>query len=270
MFHYYRSQGKACMFVLPIIQARTNSSRLPGKILKPFSSGLNTIDYVIRAVRAAGLDRLALATTDSLNDDALANRYGKEILVFRGSESDVLSRYVELIRQHRPDYVIRICADNPLLFVDGIRYLIDQIASNPEERYLSFSVWGKPAIKTPLGIFVELVKAEALLEAARAPTSLDREHVTIGLYEAGRKGFKLFDFEKQFFPMPENLRLTMDTVVDFDNIDAILRRFPEMKVVDRAALEKIVEFVTGSGLMEGMRAESAKAINTKNYTAGRR
>ena len=256
------------MFVLPIIQARTNSSRLPGKILKPFSTGLNTIDYVACALKAAGLDRIVLATTDQLADDLLAKTYQDRLQVYRGSENNVLSRYTDVICKYQPDYVVRICADNPLLLEDGIRYLLDQIPANPRMSYLSFALHAKPSMKLPFGIFAELIKAQALLDVAKSPTQLEVEHVTISLYDPGRNDFKLFDFEKVFFPVPADLRFTIDTQTDFDNVEAVLKKFPDMKFVDAPTLKRIVEFVSTSEMIETMRLESSKSINSKNYSAG--
>ena len=44
--------------------------------------------------------------------------------VFRGSESDVLSRFTMAARQFKADIVVRICADNPLVSPDCIDQLI--------------------------------------------------------------------------------------------------------------------------------------------------
>ena len=57
-----------------IIQARTGSTRLPGKILLPFYGEKRIIDIQIEAIRAAcpGM-RIVLATTTRRQDNVLAD-----------------------------------------------------------------------------------------------------------------------------------------------------------------------------------------------------
>ena len=84
------------MKVIIIIQARMGSTRLPGKILMTIKDK-PLIGYVIDAVEnIPGVDEVILATTNHPKDNPLS-RYGQTrgITVFRGSEGDVLDRYIE-------------------------------------------------------------------------------------------------------------------------------------------------------------------------------
>ena len=80
--------------IVAIVQARTGSTRLPGKVLEELC-GTPVLAHVLNRVAAArGLDEVVVATTDLDRDDRvveIATR--QDVPCFRGSEDDVLSRY---------------------------------------------------------------------------------------------------------------------------------------------------------------------------------
>ena len=80
--------------VVAIVQARMNSSRLPGKVMMKLG-GKPAIQHIVERLRQSRLiDRVIVATTDTASDDGLANFCENEIKcsIFRGSETDVLDR----------------------------------------------------------------------------------------------------------------------------------------------------------------------------------
>jgi len=104
------------MKVVAIIQARMGSTRLPGKVLMQLA-GVPVIQMVYnRASQIPLLNNVILATTTSKLDDKLAEYCLKEkIPVFRGSEEDVLDRYIQAGIQYEADIVIRLTADCPFI-----------------------------------------------------------------------------------------------------------------------------------------------------------
>jgi len=110
---------------LNIIQCRFNSSRLPGKALYPLA-GIPMLVFLIRRLKQADLPgTLVLATTKRRDDDIIAV-WGQmeDVPVVRGSDEDVLSRYLKCLALYPSRFVIRITADNPL--TDP--YLISQVS----------------------------------------------------------------------------------------------------------------------------------------------
>lgn len=263
--HVLKFETGTYMLILPIIQARSNSSRLPGKITKSFSNNYNALDYIIYTLRSLSLDPI-LATTINKADDLMVLQYQEKARIFRGSENDVLSRFTSIIEKYHPRYVLRICADNPFLLKDGIAFLIEQACNNPDISYLSFSMWGKPAMKVSLGIFAELVKSDALLLRGTSLDPLDREHVTINLYSENASNFTLFPFEKFFYSIPQDIRLTMDTPEDFQYINQIITDLKLDPPCDKKKFLEVIEYIIKNQMLEKMRAENMKTINSKNYT----
>lgn len=207
-----------------IIQARTGSTRLPGKILLPFYGEKRIIDIQIEAIRAAcpGM-RMVLATTTCRQDDVLADvAREKNIDCYRGSENDVLARFIGAAEQFGINRLIRVCSDNPFIRADSFRPLFEAHDRQPAD-YVAFG-WpdGRPTIKSHIGLFAELTTLGALRRVASlTDEQLYHEHVTIYLYTHPDA------FSVRLLPLPvelegrQDLRFTLDTTDDF-NLLAIL------------------------------------------------
>lgn len=204
-----------------IIQARMGSSRLPGKVLAEIE-GQPILDWVFyrcrRSVNAAGV---ILATTDMPADDpleSLARR--RKVPVFRGSEHDVLRRYVEAAVAFRVDSVIRITADCPLIDPEIIDQAIDAyMAVSADYLYIE----GYP---NGLGA-AEVLSVAALHRAYRATKPSDiyyREHVMT--YLTSNPG----EFSLCIKKAPSNLfwpelRLCVDEPLDLELVRFVCRQF---------------------------------------------
>lgn len=159
-----------------IAQARTGSSRLPGKVLKPIGKDTVLAHVVRRAAAIRGADTVCIATSTLAADDAVAaeaTRCG--VAVFRGDERDVLLRYRDAARQLDAQTILRITCDCPLLDPDVCGDLLD-LFRREEVDYASnvdTATW-------PHGLDCEVFSREVLEHAAAAATSADeREHVTL-------------------------------------------------------------------------------------------
>ena len=104
------------MKTVAIIQARLGSQRLPGKVLRQIC-GKPMIERVHQRVqRCESIDQTVVAISDSDADDPLAEYcQSKAWNVVRGSENDVLSRYVLAAETFQADRVVRITSDCPLI-----------------------------------------------------------------------------------------------------------------------------------------------------------
>ncbi|MBI2025350.1 hypothetical protein HYT04_00985, partial [Candidatus Kaiserbacteria bacterium] len=96
-----------------IIQARMGSSRLPGKILKPYVGGYAVLEWIIERARlSTRAERVVVATTTNQKDDATEDacrRIGCDFV--RGSEDDVLARFADAARAYPSDVILQINAD---------------------------------------------------------------------------------------------------------------------------------------------------------------
>lgn len=202
-----------------IIQARTGSTRLPQKMILPFYENEGVFSLILKRLTSIiKKENIILATSTNVNNDVLediAKSYG--VNCFRGSEDDVLQRFIDAATQFNATKLIRVCADNPFLDLDYLNFLLQNFNENDCD-YMSFLTSnGTPTIKTHYGFWAEAVTLNAL-EKVQTMTneSLYHEHVTNFIYSNPN------DFNIKFFNIPEeinrhdDIRLTIDTKIDFD------------------------------------------------------
>lgn len=200
-----------------IIQARTGATRMPNKTILPFYNGKGILELLIERLMLLDINiPLIVATTTNKNDDKIATLVSRldNVHIFRGSENNVLKRYINAAIENGIDKIIRICADNPFLDIYELEILINQFSAF-ETDYLGFEVANKPSIKTHYGFWAEAVNLEALLKiSAFTNEKIFLEHVTNFVYENKDK-FNV-DFIKVNKLLPNYLRLTLDTYDDFE------------------------------------------------------
>jgi len=111
--------------VVALIQARMGSARLPCKMMLHLR-GLPVIDWVVQRTAVSRLlDRMIVAVSDNPLDDPLVQHLeSRGTQVFRGPEDDVLRRFRLAAEQAGAAHVVRICADNPLIWGGEIDTLI--------------------------------------------------------------------------------------------------------------------------------------------------
>jgi spore coat polysaccharide biosynthesis protein SpsF len=190
-----------------ILQARIDSSRLPGKSLLPLG-GKPLVFRVMEALNNVPADiRILACPQDSYSTFAqIAKEAGFQI--FSGPKEDVLERYCQVIKKYSISRVIRATGDNPFVFVDAATSLnIDASAINAD--YSGY-------IDLPHGAGVEAVCASALIRASQEATlPSEREHVCPYLYNHP----ELFKLHRPIAPLLwqfPKIRLTVDTQDDYD------------------------------------------------------
>ena len=102
-----------------IIQARTSSTRLPGKVLLelPYGSGITVLQQVIRRLKQSKkIDTIVVATTEDKADDAIVDIASREsVSSFRGSKENVLERYYLAAKSFGLETIVRITSDCPCI-----------------------------------------------------------------------------------------------------------------------------------------------------------
>lgn len=158
-----------------VLQARTNSSRLPGKVLL-YMVGMPIV--VLAAKRAGNTGRsVIVATSDQKTDDALAQVLKKfNVSCFRGNLDNTLSRIVLALENYPDDTkVFRLTADN--VIPDGA--LLDEIERDFVEQNMDYLCCNGEQSGLPYGISVELTKLKHLRDALiETSDPFDLEHVT--------------------------------------------------------------------------------------------
>ena len=161
-----------------IIQARMGSTRLPGKVLMDLNGKPLVVRLYDELKKNSHNSAVVIATSTNTENDILERELkARNIPIYRGPESDVLQRFVEVIKQYQPEIVIRATADDPLMPAECADLLIEELKNNDAD-YATI-------IDMPLGTSVEVFKANALLNLLKNNnlTEEDHEHVTLYLYK---------------------------------------------------------------------------------------
>src|SRR5882672_8460408 len=158
-----------------ICQARMSSTRLPGKVMKDLA-GRPVIDWVVEAAKhAPGVDEVIVATSIEPADDVIAEwATHKGVALYRGSLTDVMSRFVGAANQTNADIIVRLTCDCPLLDPN----VIGEVIKLREMRGVQYATNTDPA-SFPDGEDTEVFTRGTLESANREATrGTDRDTVT--------------------------------------------------------------------------------------------
>lgn len=161
-----------------IVQARMTSTRLPGKVLMAVAGRPMLAQQVRRLKRCMAVDRIVIATTTNLTDAPIVELAKQEdVEWFRGSEHDVLARFVGAARQSHAEVVVRVTADCPLIDPAVVDRVITELVAHAGDCDYAANVLHRTY---PRGLDVEALYLDTLLRINRlAQSQLAREHVTI-------------------------------------------------------------------------------------------
>ena len=171
-----------------------------------------------RLSRAKELDEIVLATTKDPRDKCLVDHVAHlGYKTFRGSEDDVLERYLGAARATKADVVVRITGDCPLVDPELVDEAVRRFRA-AEVDYLSNTA--PPTY--PDGLDVEVLRFSALERAsAETDNPHDREHVTPYLWEFGRFTFASMRNNEDL----SDWRWSVDEAADFEVVTNIFAHF---------------------------------------------
>ena len=205
------------MKIVATIEARMNSSRLPGKVLLPVQERPILGILIERLRKVKLINEIVVATTSSKSDDIIVD-FCKEnnVKVFRGSEEDVMGRVIGAAESVLGDVIVEITGDCPLIDPSVVDQFITIFLANKAE-YVSNSI----VRSYPDGMDVQVFSLEILKKSYKLTNEkLDREHVTLHI----RNNPNLFSHLNIIAP-PEiyypELGLTLDEKDDYILISKI-------------------------------------------------
>lgn len=204
---------------LIVVQARMNSTRLPGKVLLPLA-GKPLLQRQLERIGAARADfELCVATTAGLVDEPIVELCRElDVWCFRGHPTDLLDRHLMAGRAASADVVVKIPSDCPLIDPAAIERVLDVQCAAPEA-HLVTNLWPPT---WPDGNDVEAISIDAL-EAAHAEASdaEEREHTTPFIW---RRPWR-FEIRNVRWPtgvdLSSSVRITIDYPDDYQFIAAV-------------------------------------------------
>jgi len=206
------------MKVVAIVQARVGSTRLPNKVMKEIGC-VPMIELLLsRLSHAKQIDQIVVATSIDSKNQPLAEHVKKlGYDCVRGSENDVLQRYLDAAHASQADIVVRVTGDCPL--IDPT--LVDEVISRFKLQQVDYLTNTLPPTY-PDGLDTEVFALAALERAAReSQDPFDHEHVTPYLRRPGLfKTAGVTHVEDL-----SNLRWTVDEPSDFEVVSNVFAHF---------------------------------------------
>ena len=189
------------------VYARSDSRRLPGKLLKEFSNS-NLLGHVLsRAKRVDATDWLVLTSNRPVDDEINQQASQMGFDVYRGSAQNLVARTLEGLRACPVKRFVRVNADSPwfdaTLVNDAIAASDGPITSNLVTRCF------------PYGVSVEIVESAFYKRTAGDCRNHELEHVTQHIYRTRKPGEVCSLVQNRD---DSHLRLTVDTPEDYQNM----------------------------------------------------
>ena len=178
--------------------------------------------HLKRLKKCKNVSKIIVATTDKPEDKVIYDyAINRGFNSFRGSESDVLDRFYQAVRNEKSDWIVRVTSDCPL--IDP--FLVDKIINFAHNKNIDYC--SNTLIENyPDGQDIEVFKFSALeLAWKNANLPSEREHVTP--YIRNNSDFKGAGIFKALnYSCPSNyskIRMTVDEQRDFDLIKVLIR-----------------------------------------------
>ena len=185
--------------------------------------GKSVLEWVVRGMTdCLCLSRIVVLAPNTHDIAELANLVPRDVPLFVSEGFDALARFVDVVKAHPADAVVRVAAEHPFVDPELIDRLIATAARNLEADYIGFcSRSGQPAVCSPLGVIGEWIRTAALCEIDRHATQYtQRQQVTAYLYAHPEQ------FNLRLIPIPaeldrDDLRLTIGGEEDWERTQTI-------------------------------------------------
>jgi glutamate-1-semialdehyde 2,1-aminomutase len=206
------------MKTVAIVQARMGSTRLPNKVMKPLCGAPMIEVLLTRLARSKEVDEILVATSKDLRNHPLADHVASlGYACYRGSENDVLDRYLQAARSAHADIVVRITGDCPLVDPELVDEVVTQFKTADVD-YFSNTL--PPTF--PDGLDIEVFTMKALEQASRETNkAFDHEHVTPYLRESARIKRAGMAYTEDL----SALRWTVDDPADYEVVSKVFAHF---------------------------------------------
>lgn len=201
------------MNIIVVTQARYNSTRLPGKVLKEINNESLLEIHLKNAKRAKlPINYIVATTTESeskfINEIAVQEGWN----VYNGSIDNVLDRFYQAVVDLKPDIIVRITSDCPFTQGQIIDEAIEKVMNEGFD-YVSTS------LEYPDGVDVEAFTFNQLKSAwENATLTSEKEHVTPFIRKNCMNKFEIRPEKSEY----AQIRLTVDEQSDFDCVETLV------------------------------------------------
>ena len=150
------------MKFLTTIEARFDSTRLPGKVIYLLSAKKTVLDILIHRIKKSqNVNKIILATSKNKSNHKIITVAKKnKIFFYKGSENNVLERLMKATHKYNEKYIIQLTADNPLIDYRIIDYMVSFFKKNYKKYdfVTNNNLFNKKKLFIPNGMIVSIFK----------------------------------------------------------------------------------------------------------------
>jgi spore coat polysaccharide biosynthesis protein SpsF len=220
------------------VYARTSSTRLPGKALKPIAE-LSLIETVIDGLRALEKEyKIVLLTSNETSDDVLETiAMQNNISCSRGSLNDVAQRTIDAIKTYQIDYFARINGDCPIQKTDLLKEGFTKMGEG------GFDLVSNIFPRTfPYGISVEIIKAEVFVKNYESFNAYEKENITSYFYTNSER-FKINSLISPTNFFEQGVELTVDDENSYRIMKKLFEVSPDIRQKPIAEILKLYKTI---------------------------
>ncbi|AIF53641.1 cytidylyltransferase domain-containing protein [Pelosinus sp. UFO1] len=220
-----------------IIQARMGSSRLPGKVMMKIGPK-TLLEHIFSRLSYLVHDATIVLATSRQEKDDILEEYcvAQGWNCFRGSEDNVLERYVECARKYGFSHVVRLTGDNPFVDIEEL----DRLLSFHQESHVEYSCSYECL---PIGAGAEVFALRALEKSyTKSSHPHHFEHVNEYILENQNE----FSISRLNIPVAKNrpdIRLTVDNGEDYERACYIVKNSERDFVSTEEAIRLCMQYV---------------------------
>lgn len=205
--------------IVLILQARLGSKRLPNKAILPLVNKISIIEFLIkRLILVKQVDKFYLATSKKkINDSLITIAKKNKIEFYRGSENNVIERFIEIGKKENANIIVRVCGDNPLTDPYLIDKLIEYYLNKKKINHLS--TFAQPSL--PYGIGCAIFDFESLKYIYKKfhLNKFSNEHVEPKMLES--KKVKTLYYKADSKEKLPNLNLSIDNYWNYEYVKGL-------------------------------------------------
>ena len=201
--------------IIGLVQARLESTRLPGKVLLKLKNKTVIWHIINRLKFSKKIDKIVTIIPNNKKNKLLEDYLLKNSMeVFRGNAENVLDRFYKAAKYYKAKTIVRLTADDPFKDPKIIDYAIRKFQKENHDYLSNCSYDGSIRSTYPEGIDVEVFSMNCLEKIwKKAKKKSEKEHVTPYIFN-NRTNFKI----KGFYSKINNSthRWTLDYKEDYN------------------------------------------------------
>lgn len=198
------------------VQARYNSSRLRGKVLKKINKKPLLL-FLIDRLKKIKKSKIIVLTSTIKSDNKIVKLCIKNsIEFFRSSHLNVYQRYCDALNYYKPPFFVRICGDSPLQNISLINKMINLYKKK------NFNIISNVFPRSfPIGMSVEIIRSQFFLKKKKFITNKNyKENVTLYFYKKEKKNIFNFKSKKDY----SKINLSVNTKYDYEVIKKYIEK----------------------------------------------